>query len=240
MRVFLAIVILVSARVAAAAPPANSNNAPSPAASSPATGTAGGQQLALGPAPASPARTVPPETVSSTSAAASGEDRPPILGLTLDGGFPDGLALSALYRPVRPLRLDAGLTYNMIGFGLRGGVTFVPFRSAIAPVLRGELGHTFNGDATGLVGHFTTLTPAEQILLRSVSYDYASVQLGLEIGASDRLVFFARGGLAWFWTTVQNFQAAAQTGSTSVSQASDPNVHGTVPTATLGLLFYFW
>jgi hypothetical protein len=179
--------------------------------------------------------------VFSSSAAASGEDRPPILGLTLDGGFPDGLALSALYRPVRPLRLDAGLTYNMIGFGLRGGVTFVPFRSAIAPVLRGELGHTFNGDATGLVGHFTTLTPAEQILLRSVSYDYASVQLGLEIGASDRLVFFARGGLAWFWTTVQNFQAAAQSPVNSgVSAASDPNVHGTVPTATLGLLFYFW
>ncbi len=163
-----------------------------------------------------------------------------MLGLTLDGGFPDGAALSAVFRPLRPLRLDAGVTYNMIGFGLRGGATFVPFRSAVAPILRAEYGHTFDGDATGFVGHFTTLTPAEQILLRSVSYDYASVQLGLEIGASDRLVFFARGGVAWFWTTVQNFQAAAQTANPSVSSASNPNIRGTVPTATLGLLFYFW
>jgi hypothetical protein len=185
--------------------------------------------------------------VASTRAAAAEPppasppaDRPPILGLTLDGGVPDGVALSALYRPVRPLRIDAGLTYNMVGFGLRGGATFVPFRSAVAPVLRAEYGHTFDGDATGFVGNFTTLTAAERIVLRSVSYDYASVQLGLEIGASDRLVFFARGGVAWFWTDVQNFQEAAQTANPSVSAASNPSISGTVPTATLGLLFYFW
>jgi hypothetical protein len=171
---------------------------------------------------------------------AASQDRPPSLGLTLDGGFPDGIALSALYRPARPLRLDAGLTYNMIGFGLRGGVTVAPFRSSIAPVLRAEYGHTFSGDATGLVGNFTALTAAERLLLRSVSYDYASLQLGLEIGASDRLVFFARGGLAWFWTTVRNFQAAAQLENPSATDALDPKVRGTVPTATLGLLFYFW
>ncbi len=163
-----------------------------------------------------------------------------MLGLALDGGFPDGVALAALYRPVRPLRVDAGLTYNMIGFGVRGGATFVPFRWSLAPVLRAEYGHAFAGDATGLVGRFTALTPAEQILLRSVSYDYASAQLGLEIGASDRLVFFVRGGLAWFWTTLQDFQAAAQAANPSVTSASDPKVSGTVPTATLGLLFYFW
>ena len=171
------------------------------------------------------------------------EDRAPILGLTLDGGFPDGVAVSALLRPLRPLRLDGGVTYNTIGFGLRGGVTIVPFRSAIAPVLRGEYGHTFDGDATGIVGHFSTLTEAERILLRSVSYDYASLQLGLEFGASDRFVFFVRGGIAWFWTTVQNFQQAAQTAQTggqTVTEAADPHVHGTVPTATVGVLFYFW
>lgn len=177
--------------------------------------------------------------LARTVGAAPSEANPPILGLTLDGGFPDGFALSALYRPLRPLRLDAGVTYNTIGFGLRGGATFVPFRSAVAPILRAEYGHTFDGDATGLVGRFTTLTPAERILLRSVSYDYASVQLGLEIGASDRLVFFLRGGLAWFWTTVRNFQAAAQISNPSASDALDPKVRGYAPTATLGLLFYF-
>ncbi len=200
------------------------------------------EQAAIGASPAGPdggagAQGVP---VAARDASRPPEDRPPVLGLSLDGGFPDGVAISALFRPVRPLRLDGGITYNLIGFGLRGGLTFVPFRSAVAPVLRGEFGHTFQGDATGLVGHFTTLTPGEQLVLRDVSYDYASVQLGLELGASDRLVFFARGGLAWFWTTARNFQAAARLDNPNVSEAADPNVHGTVPTATLGLLFYFW
>lgn len=233
MRLFLVIAALVSAQAAAAAPDA-------------AGDAAEADQALLGPTPnvAPPARpALAPPNASASKVARHTEERAPILGLTIDGGFPDGFALSALLRPVRPLRLDAGVTYNIIGFGVRGGLTFIPFRSAIAPVLRGEYGHTFDGDATGLVGHFSTLTDAERILLRNVSYDYASLQLGLEFGASDRFVFFARGGVAWFWTTVQNFQRAAQAaqgGGQTVSEAADPHVRGTVPTATLGVLFYFW
>lgn len=229
MRVLLAFSILALARGALAAEEA------------PARPVAP-RQAAMGPSPAGPDGEVgaPGGPVAARDAPRPLEDRPPMLGLALDGGFPDGVAITALFRPVRPLRLDGGITYNLIGFGLRGGLTIVPFRSAVAPVLRGEYGHTFQGDATGLVGHFTTLTPGEQLVLRNVSYDYASVQLGLELGASDRLVFFARGGLAWFWTTARNFQAAAQLDNPNVREAADPSVHGTVPTATLGLLFYFW
>ena len=232
MRLLLVLVALAVAQAAAAAPGAPGDPAEA-------------DQVMLGPTPNTgpPARPPSPPNASVSKDAGHAEERAPILGLTIDGGFPDGLALSALLRPVRPLRLDAGVTYNIIGFGVRGGVTFIPFRSAIAPVLRGEYGHTFDGDATGLVGHFSTLTDAERILLRNVSYDYASLQLGLEFGASDRFVFFARGGVAWFWTTVQHFQDAAQAaqgGGQTVSEAADPHVHGTVPTATLGVLFYFW
>jgi hypothetical protein len=172
-------------------------------------------------------------------AASPTANRSPVLGLLLDGGFPDGIAVSALYRPWFPIRLDAGVTYNLIGFGVRGGATLVPFRFGIAPLLRGELGHAFDGDARGLVGHFTTLTPTEQTLLKSVSYDYASVQLGLEIGSPDRMVFFVRGGLAWFWTTAQHFQSAAQANAGKlVIEAQDPKVNGTVPTVNLGLLLF--
>ena len=220
MRLLLVLVVLALARATAAAPDG-------------AGGPTQPEQVTIGPATARP---VAPQDGRSS------QDHPPILGLTLDGGFPDGVAMSALFRPVRPLRLDAGITYNLIGFGLRGGVTLVPFRATVSPVLRGEYGHTFEGDATGIVGQFSTLTDAERIALRNVSYDYASVQLGLEIGAPDRIVFFVRGGLAWFWTTVQNFQEAAQSANpgSNVSAAANPNIHGTVPTATLGLLFYFW
>lgn len=230
MHVLLALAVLASTGSAAAAPELTARSSDS-------------EQVALGasPAGAPPSASTPPSATGPRSMSAA-EDRPPLLGLMLDGGFPDGLALSALLRPIRPLRVDAGLTYNLIGFGLRGGVTFVPFRAAVAPVLRGEYGHTFDGDATGIVGHFSTLTDAERIALRSVSYDYASLQLGLEIGAADRFVFFVRGGVAWFWTTVQNFQEAAQAANPggNVSDAANPHIRGTVPTATLGLLFYFW
>jgi len=197
-------------------------------------------------AAASPARAEPSTSSASHGSPSGGEmsptaNRSPILGLLLDGGFPDGFAVSALYRPWFPVRLDAGVTYNLIGFGVRGGATLVPFRFGIAPLLRGELGHTFNGDARGLVGHFTTLTPTEQTLLKSVSYDYASLQLGLEIGSPDRMVFFVRGGLAWFWTTVQHFQSATQANvGEMVIEARDPKVNGMVPTVNVGLLLFLW
>ncbi len=196
-------------------------------------------------AAASPARAEISTSSASLAPPSDGDSSPtanrsPILGLVLDSGFPDGFAVSALYRPWLPLRLDAGLTY-LIGFGVRGGATLVPFRFGIAPLLRGEIGHTFDGDASGLVGHFTTLTPTEQTLLKSVGYDYASLQLGLEIGSPDRMVFFVRGGLAWFWTTVQHFQSVAQANAGGmVIEARDPKVSGWMPTVNVGLHLFLW
>ena len=61
--------------------------------------------------------------------AATHEARPESLsmfGLLLDGGFPDGVGLSAVARPLRVVRADAGLSYNVLGFGLRAGATLLP------------------------------------------------------------------------------------------------------------------
>ncbi|HTP29923.1 MAG TPA: hypothetical protein VMK12_30235 [Anaeromyxobacteraceae bacterium] len=169
------------------------------------------------------------------------EGGPPILGLALDAGFPDGAVVSALFRPWRPIRLEVGASYNLIGFGVRGGATFVPFPLAVAPILRVEGGHTFNGDVSGLASHFGNLSSIERTLLQNVSYDYVSVQLGLELGASDRFVFFVRGGFNWFFSSVHNFESAIQAANPGISiQAQDAKIHGVAPCATVGVLFYIW
>ena len=53
------------------------------------------------------------------------------------------------------------------------------------------------------------------------------------------MVFFVRGGLAWFWTEAQHFQSAAQANAGKlVIEAKDPKVNGTAPTVSLGLLLF--
>jgi len=184
-----------------------------------------------------PASAREPDAARDRERAPPREERAPILGVSLDGGFPDGFALSLLVRPLRPLRLDVGVTYNLIGFGIRGGATFVPFKLWLAPLVRVEGGHMFDADATGFISNFTTLTATEQTLLRSVGYDYVSIQGGLEFGSPNRFVFFVRAGYAWLWTTLQNFQQAI---NNPTIQAQNPKVSGHAPTGTVGLQFYFW
>jgi hypothetical protein len=163
---------------------------------------------------------------------------PSLFGLLVDGGFPDGLGLSAVVRPWQPLRADAGVTYNVVGFGVRAGATLLPLTWAVSPLLRGEVGHMFESDASGLTESFG-LRKSEATLLRAVSYDYASLQLGLQLGRGERFAFVLQGGLTWFRGPVKNFQAAfraANPGSTL--EIADPTVSGTVPSVTFGLLFF--
>lgn len=166
----------------------------------------------------------------ATGAPAAAEDRS--FGVVVDAGFPDGFGLAAMARPWRVLRVDAGVTYNVLAFGLRGGVTFVAPTGAVAPLLRLEIGHTFAADATGVASWFATLDARERLLLSSVSYDYGSAQVGVEVRASRRTALFFRAGLAYATAPVNGFQAALQTSSAgSTGQAS---VHATAPTASFG------
>ncbi|MFL5262602.1 MAG: hypothetical protein ACJ79E_18345 [Anaeromyxobacteraceae bacterium] len=162
-----------------------------------------------------------------------------MFGLLVDGGFPDGLGLSAAVRPWQPLRVDAGVTYNVVGFGVRAGATLLPLAFAVSPLLRGEVGHMFESDASGLAESFG-LRKSDSVLLHAVSYDYASLQLGVQLGRGERFAFVFHAGLTWFRGPVKNFQAAfrsANPGSTVV-EIADPTVSGTVPSATFGLLFF--
>jgi hypothetical protein len=169
------------------------------------------------------------------------EDAPlPRFGIAVDAGIPDGLAASAAFRPWRPLRLEAGITYNVLAFGLRAGVDVSPFALRVAPVFHAEIGHTFSADASGLAARFATLSATERVLLRDVGYDYVSGQLGVEVRASSRMAFFARGGLAYFWTTARHVQEAVLAENpASPLRIGDLSLRGTAPTGSLGVVLFF-
>jgi hypothetical protein len=209
--------LLIGVARAASAEPAP---APDPAPAPPETAAMHAPQLAASPAP-------PPPGSS-----------PSMFGLLVDGGFPNGLGLSAAVRPWQPIRADAGVTYNVVGFGVRAGATLLPFSWTVSPLLRGEVGHMFESDASGLAETFG-VGNSDASLLRAVSYDYASLQLGVQFGRGERFAFVFHAGLTWFRGPVKNFQAAyraANPGSTL--EIADPTVSGTVPSATFGLLFF--
>jgi hypothetical protein len=168
----------------------------------------------------------------------SGPTESPVFGLLVDGGFPDGVGLSAVARPWRGLRADAGVTYNVLGFGVRAGATLLPLPWAVAPLLRAELGHAFESDASGLA-HSFGLRTSESLLLQAVSYDYASLQVGLQLGRSERFAFVVQAGLTWFRGPVKNFQAAVRASNPgSTLEVTDPTVSGSVPTASVGFVFF--
>lgn len=205
-------------------PPAEPIGAPPPA---PATATAASEE-AHRQASAPPSRSGDP-----------GVD--PLLGLQLDGGFPDGFGASLVYRPIWFARFQGGLTYNLLGFGLRAGATAVPFHFIFTPTLSAEYGHAFDADAGALAGRFGKLSAAEKAVLKRVGYDWLSVQVGLETGSPRRFAWFVKAGLAWVWTGVHGVQEAldAQGGSVRMT-STDPKIRVVTPAVNAGFYLFFW
>jgi len=196
------------------------------------------------PAPAPPPAVAPPPPVRAEAAPAEpkrgGGDEAAAFGVMLDGGFPDGLGASLLYRPLWFARLHAGATYNFMGPGLRAGATVLPFQFFLTPTLSAEYGHTFDADASKLVSTFSKLTPSEKILLRSVGYDYLSVQLGLETGSPRTFAWFTRVGLSWVWPRFSDIQAAARAQSANITSVSRPKVRVVTPSFSAGVYLFVW
>jgi hypothetical protein len=157
----------------------------------------------------------------------------------VDLGFPDGIGLSLVYRPVQYTRLYAGPTYNLLAPGLRVGGTLVPFHFYLTPTLTGEYGHAFPGDAGKLVAKFGNLDPSERLLLRKLGYDYLSLQLGLETGSPRTFAWFLRAGLAWLFVDVRNFEQAAQMKDPRLT-SSRPRIRAAVPTVSTGIYLFVW
>jgi hypothetical protein len=180
----------------------------------------------------------PPATAVSTPPARTHR----LLGLQLDGGFPDFAAVSVLYRPWRWVRLSGGMLYDYAGYGVRAGVAVVPY-FPIAPSLNLEVGRLFEANAAAAISKHAELPDDVRPLLERFGYTFANAQLGLEIGHHNWFVFFVRAGISRIWLTVHNTGAAAQAAAGDASTrvtASDTQVRLGVPSAKAGFMIFFW
>lgn len=164
-------------------------------------------------------------------------------GLEIDAGAPAGAAAAFVFRPWYFVRLNAGVATDVIGVGVKGGVTLVPFHWGVVPTLGFEAGHFWQGDAT----RFGTVSDAAlNKLLQSVGYDYLSADVGLEFGSQDRFVFYVRAGMTQVYPSTSNFQAAlnAVNGLSCAAppciRAADPTLSGRSPAARLGFILYLF
>lgn len=165
----------------------------------------------------------------------------PRFGLMLDAGLPDGAVISAVFRPVEPVRFTLGGAYNVAGFGVRGGIGWIPFRWAVSPTLNVEAGHYFDADLTWIVDEGNGVPQEVGPLLERVGYSYASAQLGLEIGSPSGISLSVRAGISYLWTVIhgvtQSIDAAG--GTNAIVEVSDPRLRATLPSLKVGLLYYF-
>ena len=161
------------------------------------------------------------------------------LGLQLDGGFPGGAGLAAVFRPYKAFRFNGGVNYDLAGFGVRGGASYIPFEWGLTPTLNVEGGHYFEGDASKYANSATA-----RVLLRSVQHDFVTTSLGLEFGSQQRFVFFLRGGISWIWSEARNVREAVAAGnSTSSSQlvsAGNVSLFARAPSVSLGFLLFVY
>lgn len=222
---------------------------PTPAAPTPAPSTSPATSAApAAPAtPESPGYTAPLPKPEPAPAATPPAEEPTHWGIMLDGGIPDGAGAAAIFRPMSWLRLSAGATYNFVAFGVRGGVSVVPFYFPFSPSLNVEVGHTFGGDATPILAtafQGTGIT-VDSPLLRQVDYDYANATLGFEFGLPKTFTIFLRLGISYIMSTLHNFEqvvqeSAGQPGMPDTTiTAQDPTLILTAPSLKLGLIVFF-
>jgi hypothetical protein len=161
------------------------------------------------------------------------------LGLQLDGGFPGGAGLAAVFRPYKAFRFNGGVNYDLAGFGVRGGASYIPFEWGLTPTLNVEGGHYFEGDASKYAN-----SPAARVLLRSVQHDFVTTSLGLEFGSQQRFVFFLRGGISWIWSEARNVREAVAAGNSGSSSqlvsAGNVSLFARAPSVSLGFLLFVY
>lgn len=160
-------------------------------------------------------------------------------GVSLDVGVPDGAVLAGVFQAADWVRLSLGAGYNAISPGVRLGATFTPWHFLVTPSLTVEAGHYFVGDSNStlhvLIGSNGTAAQDFQ----HVSYDYANLQLGLEMGTAT-MAGFLHVGASYVRGTIHDFQTVLQQSANDPSiEAGDPTLRFTSPSVKLGMIFYF-
>jgi hypothetical protein len=171
----------------------------------------------------------------------AGEPQLRRFGVLLDAGAPHGIGVSAVLRPLPWLRLQAGPTTNTLSFGLRGGVSLLPFQTFVAPSLNAEAGHYFGSDYNDVVDWLGSSPSSAAAAIRDVTYDYVSGSVGLEIGSASRFNFFLHLGLSYVALKVDDASALIQDATDDPSvTARNLSVRATIPSVKVGFLLYFF
>jgi hypothetical protein len=152
------------------------------------------------------------------------------VGAQTDIGLPDGAALGVVVRPaVSWLRLSAAYTYALAS-GVRVGATLDPVNFPIAPTLTVEAGHAFRGTVRGQwIGMEDDA---------KVSYSYANLHLGLELGSRDRWRLYLRGGGSVLAVSTSDLVMASASGETVTARGTTVTASA-LGTAKLGFAMYF-
>ncbi len=169
-------------------------------------------------------------------------ERAPRWGLVAGGGFPEGIAADAVFRPVSEVRLFAGPMWNYVGWGVQGGVTLIPWHLGVSPLLSLEAGRYFSADATFLAGKAGGVPADIEPLLRHVAYDYAALRVGVEIGTRDAFAITVEAGLSYVSLTAKGTATSLVDvggGTIATVAFTDPHVRGTMPSAKAGVVFWF-
>ncbi|MFN0062959.1 MAG: hypothetical protein ACKVPX_10635 [Myxococcaceae bacterium] len=169
-------------------------------------------------------------------------DRQPWFGVGFDVGVPDGIGVQGYFRPIKFVRLHVGPLYNIAAFGIRGGVSIIPFEFVLTPTLTAEFGHYFPGDIGRIVRLFgrDVTDPTAQQAFTSLAYTFGNLHLGLEIGSPRSFQFFLRFGLSYIIASLRNAQSILRTAvGDDTLEVDDPVIRLTAPSLKLGFAFYF-
>lgn len=167
-----------------------------------------------------------------------------VWGVMVDAGVPDGFNGSLTYRPDPQLRLHVGGGHNLIGKGIRGGLTMLTRRGWFSPSLTFEVGHYFRGNANRLAQQVSDDETIDITALQSVGYNYGNAHLGLEMGVR-RLTFYFHVGGSYIMTTLRGLnetiakEVPHEEGEPMIEIRDDPEVLAFTLSARLGFIFYF-
>ena len=178
---------------------------------------------------------------SSLVAHVASSDDSGTVGVMADVGVPDGAVASLVVRPIRALRLEAGIADNIVSPGVRGTVTWIPFASWATPILGVGYGRYFERDANGVAQQLAGDTSFTSPLLDKVGYDFANARVGIELG-KKYVTFFVHAGVSRVTAQVHNLDQAAASQSAANSMVSitstDPKVTLWGVSANLGFIVY--
>jgi hypothetical protein len=250
-----------SPATAAEAPPASESQPPTPPPSEPVAEPVAAPKAVAEPAPVAPAPAAsasapaapepPPavDAVASTDLGCPVAPAPPeadpdpdyaLIGYSFGIGFPEFGTGSVIVRPLRWLRVGAGVTWNYAGYGVRGEVTFAPLRWYVSPTLNLAVGRYLKMDGTKAGSVPTEI----QGLVSKVGYQYVDATLGLELGNQRHGMLVLQVGvtrLSLDAPGTATFDATASGGgstTTTTIEATGLKVKGYAPAASLSWIIF--